>query len=68
MLILVGEYEPEKQRIGTAKLFHELVVEKGMAARFRQMLGHNHTSYIATMGIADTRAAEEILDFMATAQ
>lgn len=68
VLILVAEYDPEAIRIATAKLFHELVVGKGVAARFRQLQGHNHTSYIGTMGIADTRAAEEVLDFMATAQ
>lgn len=68
VLILVAEYDPELIRGATAKLFYELVVEKGVAARIRQLQGHNHTSYIGTLGIADTRAAEEILDFMATAQ
>ncbi len=68
VLILVGEYDPEKQRIGTAKLFHNLLVNYGAMTRFRQLKGHNHTSYIGTLGTADTRAAEEILDFMATAQ
>lgn len=68
VLILVAEYDPEAIRVGTARLFYELVVEKGVAARFRQLQGHNHTSYIGTLGIADTRAAEEVLDFMATAQ
>ena len=68
VLILVGEYDPEKQRVGTAKLFHDLVVNHGALTRFRQLKGHNHTSYIGTMGTADTRAAEEILDFMATTQ
>jgi acetyl esterase/lipase len=68
VLILVGEYDPEKQRIGTAKLFQDLVVNHGAMTRFRQLKGHNHTSYVGTMGTADTRAAEEILDFIATTQ
>ncbi len=68
VLILVGEFDPEKQRVGTAKLFHDLAVNHGAKTRFRQLKGHNHTSYIGTMGTADTRAAEEILDFMATTQ
>jgi len=68
VLLLVGEYDPEKQRVGAAKLFHNLVVNHGALTRFRQLKGHNDTSYIGTMGTADTRAAEEILDFMATAQ
>ena len=68
VLILVGEYDPEKQRIGTAKLFHDLVVNHAAKSRFRQLKGHNHTSYIGTMGTADTRVAEEILDFIATTQ
>jgi hypothetical protein len=63
-----AQFDIEAHRVSAAKLFYELVVDKGVAARFRQLQGHNHTSYMGTMGIADTRAAAEILDFMATAQ
>ncbi len=68
VLILIAEFDPVTIRVASVKLFHELVVDKGVDARFRQLKGHNHTSYIGTMGTADTRAAEEILDFMATTQ
>jgi triacylglycerol lipase len=67
VLIMTAEFDPEKFRIGTARLFHELVVDKGIIARFRQVRGHNHTSYTAAIGTSDTQAAEEILDFIATA-
>jgi len=67
VLIMTAEFDPEKFRIGTARLFHELVVDKGVTARFRQVRGHNHTSYTAAIGTSDTQAAEEILDFIATA-
>jgi triacylglycerol lipase len=67
VLILTAEFDPEKFRVGTARLFHELVVDKGTTARFRQMQGHNHISYTAAIGTSDTQAAEQILDFMATA-
>ena len=66
VLIITAEYDPERFRIATARLFHDLVVEKGVAARFRQMRGHNHVSYTASIGTSDTQAIEEILDFLAT--
>jgi hypothetical protein len=65
---MTAEFDPEMFKVGTARLFHELVVDKGVTARFRQLPGHNHTSYIASVGTADTLAAEEILDFIATAK
>jgi triacylglycerol lipase len=68
VLIMTAEFDPEMFKVGTARLFHELVVDKGVTARFRQLPGHNHTSYIASVGTADTLAAEEILDFIATAK
>ncbi len=67
VLIMTAEFDPEKFRVATARLFHELVVDKGVAARFRQVRGHNHISYTAAIGTSDTQAAEEILDFIATA-
>jgi triacylglycerol lipase len=67
VLIMTAEFDPEKFRVGTARLFHELVVDKGVTARFRQVRGHNHISYTAAIGTSDTQAAEEILDFIATA-
>ncbi|MGI9204690.1 MAG: alpha/beta hydrolase, partial [Woeseiaceae bacterium] len=67
VLIMTAEYDPDRFHTSAAKLFHQLVVDKGVAARFRQIRGHNHTSYIASVGTADTQAAQEILDFMATA-
>lgn len=67
VLILSAEFDPDPFQASAAKLLNELVVEKGVKARIRQMRGHNHTSYIAAVGTGDTQAEEEILDFMATA-
>jgi len=67
VLIMTAEFDPEKFRVATARLFHELVVDKGVTARFSQVRGHNHISYTAAIGTSDTQAAEEILDFIATA-
>jgi len=67
VLILVAEFDPQRFHISTARLLHELVVDKGVTTRFRQMRGHNHISYTASLGTPDTRAAEEIIDFLATA-
>jgi len=67
VLIMTAEFDPNKFHVATARLLHELIVDKGVATRFRQMRGHNHTSYIASIGTSDTQAVAEIIDFMATA-
>jgi acetyl esterase len=68
VLILVAEFDPDKYHAATAKLYEDLLVEKGARPRIRQMRGHNHTSYIASIGTADTQAAEEVIDFLQTAR
>ena len=68
VLILVAEFDPDQFHDGTARLYNELLVDKGTRPRIKQMRGHNHTSYIASIGTADTQAAEEIIDFMQTAR
>jgi triacylglycerol lipase len=67
VLVLSPEYDPEPMRAASVRLFHELVIDKGVAARFRQLRGHNHTSFMASIGTSDTRTSEEIIDFLATA-
>jgi triacylglycerol lipase len=67
VLLLVAELDPDRFHVSTARLFHELVVDKGVKMRIKQMRGHNHASYIVSIGTADTQAAEEIIDFIATA-
>jgi len=67
VLIMHAEFDPDKFHSNSAKLLQELVAEKGVHTRFRQLRGHNHTSYIASVGTSDTQALEEILDFIATA-
>jgi len=67
VLIMTAELDPGRFQTASVRLLHELVVDKGVATRIRQMRGHNHTSYIRSIGTADTQAAEEIIDFMATA-
>jgi len=66
ILIMVAELDPETFQASSVKLLHELVVELGIETRFRQMRGHNHISYISSIGTADSQSAEEIIDFMAT--
>jgi acetyl esterase len=68
VLILVAEFDPDKFHAATAKLYEDLLVDKGARPRIRQMRGHNHTSYIASIGTADTQAAEEVIDFLQTAR
>lgn len=67
VLILVAEFDPAQLQTSAVKLLNELVVEKGVAGRFSQLRGHNHISYISSIGTADTQSAEQIIDFIATA-
>jgi triacylglycerol lipase len=67
VLIMTAELDPDRFKISSAKLLHELVVDKGIETRIKQMRGHNHISYIYSIGTPDTQAAQEIIDFMATA-
>ena len=67
VLIMTAELDPDRFKISSAKLLHELVVDQGIETRIKQMRGHNHISYIYSIGTPDTQAAEEIIDFMATA-
>ena len=67
VLIMTAEFDADKYRVAAARLFYELEVDNGVAARFRQMRGHNHVSYSTAIGTSDTQATEEILDFISTA-
>ncbi|MEM9209316.1 MAG: alpha/beta hydrolase fold domain-containing protein [Pseudomonadota bacterium] len=67
MLIVTAEYDPDRFQIAATRLLHELVVDHGVGVRTRQLRGHNHNSYTAGLGTADTRLSEEIVDFIATA-
>jgi triacylglycerol lipase len=67
VLTLVAEYDPDMFHTGTARLLNELVVDNDVKTRIRQMPGHNHISYILSIGTGDTLAVEEVIDFMSTA-
>ncbi|MDG2087587.1 MAG: alpha/beta hydrolase fold domain-containing protein [Arenicellaceae bacterium] len=66
VLTLVAEFDPNSFHRSTAGLLNELVVNKAVSARLSQMRGHNHISYITSIGTKDTQSLEEILDFIAT--
>jgi acetyl esterase len=66
VLILTAELDPVPFQVSAVKLLNELVVENGAkAARFSQLAGHNHISYISSIGTSDTQSAEQIIDFIA---
>ena len=67
VLTLVAEFDPNSFHRSTAGLLNELVVNKAVSTRLSQMRGHNHISYITSIGTKDTQSLEEILDFIATA-
>ena len=64
VLFTTAEWDIDRYTIAFAELLQELVVEHGISPRYKQSLGHNHTSQLAAIGTADTGVSAEIVDFI----
>ena len=64
VLFTTAEWDIDRYTIAFAELLQELVVEHGVSPRYKQSLGHNHTSQLAAIGTADTGVSAEIIDFI----
>ncbi len=64
VLFTTAEWDIDRYTIAFAELLQELVVEHGVSPRYKQSLGHNHTSQLAAIGTADTDVSAEIVDFI----
>ncbi len=65
-MIAVAEYENRFLDEYGAAFFQALLRERGVAPRFVQMRGHNHTSIVAHFNSGEDWLGREILTFMAS--
>ena len=64
VLFTTAEWDSDNYPGPHAQLFRELVEQHGARPRYRQSLGHTHTSQLLSVGTVDTSVSREILDFI----
>ena len=64
VLFTTAEWDIERYTLAFAALLEELVVGHGVMPRYKQSLGHNHTSQLLAIGTADTGVSAELVDFI----
>jgi hypothetical protein len=64
VLFTTAEWDNARYIGPHAQLFGELVGTHKMRPRYRQSLGHNHTSQLLSVGTPDTSVSRELLDFI----
>lgn len=64
VLFTTAEWDSDRYPGPQAGLYRELVEEHGARPRYRQSLGHTHTSQLLSVGTVDTSVSREILDFI----
>jgi acetyl esterase len=63
VLMTTAEWDPDQYSGPQALLYKELL-DLGARPRYRQSLGHTHTSQLLSVGTVDTSVSREILDFI----
>ena len=64
VLFTTAEWDHARYVGPHAELFRELVVKHGVRPRYRQSLGHNHSSQLLSFGTGDTSVSRELVDFI----
>ncbi|HEY8519968.1 MAG TPA: alpha/beta hydrolase fold domain-containing protein [Gammaproteobacteria bacterium] len=64
VLFFTAQWDSERYTVPFAQLYSELVIEHGVVPRYRQSLGHNHSSQLLSIGTSDTSVSSEIIDFV----
>jgi acetyl esterase/lipase len=64
VLMTTAEWDHPRYTGPFATLFGELTLEHGVAPRYFQSLGHNHSSQLLSVGSADTSVSSVIVDFI----
>jgi len=64
VLMTTAEWDNARYVKAYAELFHELVTKHGVAPRYLQSLGHNHSSQLLSVGTADQSVSSIIVDFI----
>ena len=64
VLFTTAEWDAPRYTRAFAQLLEELVMEHGVMPRYKQSLGHNHSSQLQTMGTAERSVSAELVDFI----
>ena len=64
VLFTTAEWDNARYIGPHVELFRELIVKHKARPRYRQSLGHNHSSQLLSIGTADTSVSREIIDFI----
>jgi hypothetical protein len=64
VLFTTAEWDNARYLWPHAALYQELVGKFGARPRYRQSLGHNHSSQLLSVGTRDTSVSRELVDFI----
>jgi acetyl esterase/lipase len=64
VFLTTAEWDIDRYTVAFAALVQELMVGHGVVPRYKQNLGHNHTSQAVAIGTADTAVSTELVDFI----
>ena len=64
VLFTTAEWDNARYLWPQAAVYSELVEKHGARPRYRQSLGHNHSSQLLSVGTPDTSVSRELVDFI----
>jgi triacylglycerol lipase len=64
VLFTTAEWDNARYLWPHVELFRELIVKHKARPRYRQSLGHNHSSQLLSVGTSDTSVSRELVDFI----
>jgi triacylglycerol lipase len=64
VLFTTAEWDNPRYIGPHVELFRELIVKHKVRPRYRQSLGHNHSSQLLSIGTSDTSVSRELVDFI----
>jgi triacylglycerol lipase len=64
VLFTTAEWDNARYLWPHAAVYRELIDKHGARPRYRQSLGHNHSSQLLSVGTADTSVSRELVDFI----
>ena len=64
VMFATAEWDNARYLWPQAAVYRELIDKHGARPRYRQSLGHNHSSQLLSVGTADTSVSRELVDFI----
>ena len=66
VMFTTAEWDNARYLWPQAAVYRELIDKHGARPRYRQSLGHNHSSQLLSFGTGDTSVSRELVDFIET--